>query len=147
MDPGNEYNDAAIQLALEKTGIWPLLDDQLDTWADGTRFSAGQRQLLSLSRALLWNRKIVILDEATANIDSHTDQLIQQLIRQEFAHSTVLTIAHRLNTVMDSDRILVMNQGHVVEFDTPQALLQQPGSLFKQMVDSMNYNKQALDSA
>ncbi|KAI9475097.1 P-loop containing nucleoside triphosphate hydrolase protein [Coemansia mojavensis] len=147
LDPGNEYNDAAIQLALEKTGIWPLLDDQLDTWVDGTRFSAGQRQLLSLSRALLWNRKIVILDEATANIDSHTDQLIQQLIRQEFAHSTVLTIAHRLNTVMDSDRILVMNQGHVVEFDTPQALLQQPGSLFKQMVDSMNYNKQELDSA
>ncbi|KAI9466467.1 P-loop containing nucleoside triphosphate hydrolase protein, partial [Coemansia mojavensis] len=133
LDPGNEYNDATIQLALEKTGIWPLLDDQLDTWVDGTSFSAGQRQLLSLSRALLWNRKIVILDEATANIDSHTDQLIQQLIRQEFAHSTVLTIAHRLNTVMDSDRILVMDQGQVAEFDTPQALLQQPDSHFSKL--------------
>ncbi|KAJ1724333.1 hypothetical protein LPJ53_001416 [Coemansia erecta] len=111
----------------------------LNKWVDygGSNFSIGQRQLVSLCRALLWRRKIVILDEATASMDAKTDSIMQYVIRREFAECTVLTIAHRLNTVMDSDRIIVMDKGQVVEFDTPQNLLSNSASHFAQLVNSM----------
>ncbi|ORX66924.1 P-loop containing nucleoside triphosphate hydrolase protein [Linderina pennispora] len=99
-----------------------------------------QRQLVSLCRALLWKRKILVLDEATANVDTKTDQIMQQVIREEFKDCTILTIAHRLRTVMDSDRILVMDQGRVAEFDTPANLLAQ-NSLLKSLVESMEVNQ------
>ncbi|KAJ2781719.1 hypothetical protein GGI15_003138 [Coemansia interrupta] len=110
----------------------------LNKWVDygGSNFSIGQRQLISLCRALLWRRKIVILDEATASMDAKTDGIMQDVIRREFEECTVLTIAHRLNTVMDSDRIIVMDQGQVVEFDTPQNLLLNSASHFSQLVRS-----------
>ncbi|KAJ1719421.1 ATP-binding cassette glutathione S-conjugate transporter ycf1 [Coemansia biformis] len=116
----------------------------LDKWirCDGTNLSAGQRQLVSLCRALLWRRRILILDEATANIDSKTDSIIQRILRTEFADTTVITIAHRLNTVMDSDRILVMDSGTVAEFDTPSNLLARDG-YFAQLVASMEFNEAA----
>ncbi|KAJ2307862.1 ABC transporter C member 13, partial [Coemansia sp. RSA 2706] len=95
---------------------------------------------------LLWKRKIVILDEATANIDTQTDQLMQSIIRKEFAECTVLTIAHRLKTVMDSDRIMVLDQGKVVEFDTPTLLLAANGQLSK-LVQSMEFNESTLKQA
>ncbi|KAJ2326635.1 ABC transporter C member 13, partial [Coemansia sp. RSA 2702] len=87
--------------------------------------------------------KIVILDEATANIDTQTDQLMQSIIRKEFAECTVLTIAHRLKTVMDSDRIMVLDQGKIVEFDTPDSLLAANGQ-FSKLVQSMEFNENTL---
>jgi ABC-type multidrug transport system fused ATPase/permease subunit len=93
----------------------------------------GQRQLLCLARALLKKNKILVLDEATANIDLETDALVQKCIRKDFAGCTILTIAHRLNTVIDYDKILVLDAGRVMEFDSPYNLLSKPHSEFAQL--------------
>lgn len=97
---------------------------------NGENLSVGQRQLICLARALLRKTKILILDEATAAIDLETDALIQQTIKKEFANCTILTIAHRLNTIIDSNRVLVLDKGKVVEFDSPQTLLADPRTRF-----------------
>lgn len=100
----------------------------------GKFFSAGQRQLLCLARALLTQAKVLCIDEATASVDQKTDKLLQQTIREKFQDKTVLTIAHRINTIMDCDRVLVMHAGKVVEFDTPTALCQTDTSIFHRLV-------------
>ncbi|KAH8928683.1 P-loop containing nucleoside triphosphate hydrolase protein [Atractiella rhizophila] len=101
--------------------------------AGGGNLSAGQKQLLSLARAMLRSCRIIILDEATASVDFETDSKIQEAIRTEFADAIVLTIAHRLQTVIDYDRLLVLANGKVVEFDTPENLLARPDGVFKAM--------------
>mmetsp|Transcript_8664 Transcript_8664/g.20499 ORF Transcript_8664/g.20499 Transcript_8664/m.20499 type:complete len:111 (-) Transcript_8664:47-379(-) len=88
-----------------------------------------------MARALIRKSKILILDEATSNVDGETDNLIQQTIRMAFKDCTVLTIAHRLNTIIDSDKILLLQGGKVAEFDSPQNLLADSGSMFAQMVE------------
>ncbi|KAJ2599217.1 hypothetical protein GGF39_002326 [Coemansia sp. RSA 1721] len=115
----------------------------LNKWVEyyGSNFSVGQRQLVSLCRALLLKRKIVILDEATANVDSKTDEIMQRIFRSKFNDCTVLTIAHRLGTIMDSDRILVINEGQAVEFDAPKVLLANKASYFSGLVESMKLNQ------
>jgi len=90
----------------------------------GSNLSSGQRQLLCMARALLRKAKVLVLDEATSNVDTASDALIQDTVRAAFADCTVLTIAHRLHSILDSDRILVLEDGRVKEFDTPENLLQ-----------------------
>lgn len=96
----------------------------------GENLSVGQRQLICLARALLRKSKVLVLDEATAAVDLETDDLIQRTIKTEFKDCTVLTIAHRLNTILDSDRVVVLDKGKIVEFDTPENLLSQRQSIF-----------------
>ena len=108
--------------------LYALLDES------GGNLSVGEKQLLVMARALLSQSKILILDEATANVDSDTDVHIRLLLQKEFTNSTVLTIAHRLHTVMGCDRILVMEQGRIAEYDTPQNLLDTKGSIFENLV-------------
>ena len=113
----------------------------------GGNLSSGQRQLLCLARALLRNNKILVIDEATANVDQKTDQLIQETLRKRFVDCTVLTIAHRINTIIDSDRIMVMDGGELVEFDSPKALLENSGSIFSMLVQETGYPTTLRDSA
>lgn len=101
----------------------------------GSNFSMGQRQLVCLARAILRNNKIIICDEATANVDPETDNLIQATIRTKFSNCTVLTIAHRLHTVIDNDKILVIDAGVAVEFGDPFELLQRKDGYLRQLVD------------
>ncbi|KAG9122467.1 hypothetical protein FRC07_001130 [Ceratobasidium sp. 392] len=99
----------------------------------GNNFSHGQRQLLSMARALLRKSNVIVMDESTASVDFETDAKIQATIREEFGQSTLITIAHRLRTVIDNDRILVLDAGQVVEFDTPANLLKREGGIFHEM--------------
>ncbi|XP_023246264.1 multidrug resistance-associated protein 4 isoform X2 [Copidosoma floridanum] len=136
VDPFHEYDDASLWSALREVGLdrtFESLDQPISR--AGADLSAGQRQLLCLVRAVVKNdkNKIVVLDEATANVDPTTDALIQKTIKDTFKDCTVLTIAHRLNTIMDSDRVLVMDAGEVVEFDHPAVLLRR-GGRFAEMV-------------
>jgi len=107
----------------------------------GCNLSVGQRQLLVIARALLSCCKIVVMDEATASIDAETDHRIQQVMRTEFRHATVLTIAHRINTIADSDFILGLSDGRVLEFDDPASLLTK-GGLYKDLVNSWEKERQ-----
>ncbi|CAH2267214.1 jg2942 [Pararge aegeria aegeria] len=135
LDPFNIYSDDDLWRALEQVDMKsavPSLDFKVTE--GGANFSVGQRQLMCLARAVLRSNKILIMDEATANVDPQTDKFIQQTIRHKFASCTVLTIAHRLNTIMDSDRVIVMNTGEVAEFDHPYILLSDPNSIFSSMV-------------
>lgn len=124
---------------MEQTKLKSVVEDLpagLDTKMSesGSNFSVGQRQLVCLARAVIPNNKILVLDEATANVDPHTDGLIQETIRTVFADCTVLTIAHRLHTIMDSDKVLVMDAGRNVEFDHPYRLLQNENGVFYSLV-------------
>jgi ATP-binding cassette subfamily C (CFTR/MRP) protein 4 len=139
LDPFNEHKDDQLWQALEEVQLKEVVTElpgQLDAPISegGSNFSVGQRQLICLARALLRNNKILVLDEATANVDHETDSLIQQTIREKFIKCTVLTIAHRLHTIIDSDRVLVLDAGRVIEFEEPYNLLRQPLGLFRKLV-------------
>ncbi|KAK7202906.1 P-loop containing nucleoside triphosphate hydrolase protein [Myxozyma melibiosi] len=135
IDPGRRFSDAELWNALELSHLKEHvrgMEGGLHAMVleAGSNLSVGQRQLMSLARALLTPSKILVLDEATAAVDVETDQIVQATIRKEFADRTILTIAHRLNTVIDSDRIVVLAQGKVVEFDTPERLLRDKNGMF-----------------
>ncbi|XP_062590611.1 multidrug resistance-associated protein 1-like isoform X1 [Saccostrea cucullata] len=138
LDPFNEYTDLQIWKALETAHLKSFVQSltgqlQYDCGEGGMNLSVGQRQLLCLARTLLKKTNILILDEATAAVDFQTDELIQQTIQREFRNCTVLSIAHRLNTIMDYDRIMVLDNGQVVEFDSPENLLAKKDSIFYSM--------------
>jgi ABC-type multidrug transport system fused ATPase/permease subunit len=111
--------------------------------AKGGNFSVGQRQLLCMARALLKRSPILMLDEATASVDFETDAMIQRLIRQEFKECTVITIAHRLATVIDADKIVVMEGGHLQEYGAPRELLRKDGGMLRSMVERLGTEQYA----
>jgi ATP-binding cassette subfamily C (CFTR/MRP) protein 5 len=107
---------------------------------NGDNFSAGERQLLCMARALLRSNKILILDEATASMDPETDRLVQETIQGVFRDCTVLTIAHRVQSVLSCDRVLVLKDGRAVEFDVPSVLLANKKSIFASMIPDLPSN-------
>uniref|UniRef100_A0A8D2LQ35 Cystic fibrosis transmembrane conductance regulator n=1 Tax=Varanus komodoensis TaxID=61221 RepID=A0A8D2LQ35_VARKO len=142
LDPFNEYNDEELWNSLEEVQLKEAIEelpDKLETQLaeSGSNFSVGQRQLVCLARAILKKNRILIIDEATANVDPRTDELIQKTIREKFLQCTVLTIAHRLNTIIDSDRIMVLDSGRLKEYAEPYILLQEKESLFYKMVQQL----------
>ncbi|KAG7091560.1 hypothetical protein E1B28_010587 [Marasmius oreades] len=144
LDPFGEHDDVTLNDVLRSSGLFALqkTNDQdkltLDSGisSGGTNLSVGQRQILALARAILRKSKLLILDEATSAIDYETDAIIQQSLRNELgSDTTVITVAHRLQTIMDADRIMVLDAGRIVEFDTPRELLNREGGVLKALVE------------
>lgn len=156
LDPFGDFRDDDIFTVLTRVGLFTntkaststdslssLGLSQLQSLHDivkegGSNFSVGQRQLLVIARALLSGASIVIMDEATAAVDADTDARIQKVMRSEFADATCITIAHRINTIMDSDFILVMDNGKAAEFDTPKKLIAK-GGMFRDLVQAASH--------
>ncbi|OBA22056.1 P-loop containing nucleoside triphosphate hydrolase protein [Metschnikowia bicuspidata var. bicuspidata NRRL YB-4993] len=144
LDPFEEYSDAKLWEVLVHAKLKETVEELgegLDSLVKegGSNFSAGQRQLMCLGRALLNPSRVLMLDEATAAVDVQTDKIIQSTIRTEFKEKTIVTIAHRLDTVMDCDRILSLDHGEVKEFDTPANLLKDPTGVFYNLCKQGNY--------
>ncbi|GAX75363.1 hypothetical protein CEUSTIGMA_g2807.t1 [Chlamydomonas eustigma] len=141
LDPFQQApSDTAIWESLERAGMDGFVKQlqgglNSSIQEGGANVSVGQRQLLCMARALLRKSKILVLDEATSNVDNATDALIQRTIRTAFEQCTVLTIAHRLHTIMDSDAILVLDAGQLMEYDAPKQLLKNPSSVFRKLVE------------
>ncbi|XP_061394487.1 multidrug resistance-associated protein 1 isoform X10 [Musca vetustissima] len=143
LDPFEVKSDEEIWKALELSHLKAFVKSlpsglNHEITEGGENLSVGQRQLVCLARALLRKTKVLILDEATAAVDLETDDLIQKTIRSEFADCTILTIAHRLNTIMDSDKVIVLDKGEIAEFDSPANLLNNPQSAFYSMAKDAN---------
>uniref|UniRef100_A0A8C9WQX2 ATP-binding cassette, sub-family C (CFTR/MRP), member 10 n=1 Tax=Scleropages formosus TaxID=113540 RepID=A0A8C9WQX2_SCLFO len=138
LDPCGIHSDAQLLDVLEQCHLMQAVNRMgglnAEVGEKGKSLSVGQRQLLCLARALLTQAKILCIDEATASVDQQTDKLLQQTIREKFKDRTVLTIAHRINTIMDSDKVLVMHAGKAVEFDTPEVLMQREDSIFYKLI-------------
>ncbi|KAF9933093.1 hypothetical protein FBU30_006594 [Linnemannia zychae] len=149
LDPFDEAKDADLWEALERAHLKEHIASlhgglSFKVSQNGDNFSVGQRSLICLARALLRKTKVLILDEATAAVDVETDDLIQRTIRKEFKNRTILTIAHRIKTVMDSDKILVLEKGRVKEFEPPQVLLQRTGSHFYKLAEQAGEIKESV---
>nr|XP_006820254.1 PREDICTED: ATP-binding cassette sub-family C member 9-like [Saccoglossus kowalevskii] len=141
LDPEEKYGDQDLWNALEIAQLKDCvleMDEQLDTIVTdgGDNISTGQRQLICLARAFLRKSRILIMDEATASVDFETDATLQAVIATAFSDKTVLTIAHRISTILDSDTVLVLSEGRVVEYGTPQKLLRKDGGMFASLVNN-----------
>ncbi|KAJ3270425.1 hypothetical protein HDV01_007835 [Terramyces sp. JEL0728] len=153
LDPESEFHDDKIWESLQFVGLKEYFQqqaDKLDTGVDekGESLSLGQRQLICLARSILAQPKILVMDEATAAVDGESDQLIQKVLKTFFLNTTVISIAHRLNTIAGFDRVLVLSDGIVVECDSPFKLLQDPNSLFSRMTnDSGSANAKMIRKA
>ena len=139
IDPYHEFDDSTIWKILEQVELKNAvleLPQHLDTeiLQGGSNFSVGQKQLMCLARAILRKNKIIVMDEATANVDSKTERSIHQTTEENFQDCTIITVAHRLSSILKSDRVLVMDDGKVVEFDRPDCLMQNSESLFSQLL-------------
>ncbi|CAH1104964.1 unnamed protein product [Psylliodes chrysocephalus] len=138
LDPFDEYSDDVLYKAIEDVELKDPANviNRLENRVmdRGSNYSVGQRQLICLARAILKQNRVLMLDEATANVDPQTDALIQKTIRRKFVDCSVITVAHRLNTIMDSDKVLVMDAGQVAEYDHPHLLLQNTDGVFYKMV-------------
>lgn len=135
IDPTGKYTDEEIWQSLETVnlkGVVSSLDAEIDPKVCG--FSLGEKQLISIARAVIRNNKIVVLDEATANMDKETEIAINSKIKEIFKNCTLLIIAHRMETILDCDKVIVMDQGEVVEFDSPLDLAQRQDSRFYEII-------------
>jgi ATP-binding cassette subfamily C (CFTR/MRP) protein 4 len=134
IDPTRRYTDDEIWKAIDTANLKPLVPSlDFEIIESGSNFSIGQRQLICLARALIQKNKIIVLDEATANMDPETDHLIHKTIRDNFEGCTVFTIAHKLHSILHSDKVMVMDKGEIVEYDAPEKLLEKKKGSFYRM--------------
>jgi ATP-binding cassette, subfamily C (CFTR/MRP), member 1 len=138
IDPFGGAQDKDIVEALQSVQLMTVAEEQggLDADVDELKLSGGQMQLFCLARAMLRPGTILVLDEATSSVDAKTDEMMQRLIRRKFASRTIIAVAHRLETIMDFDRVAVLDGGRLLEFDNPYALLEMPGSAFGKLYDA-----------
>jgi ATP-binding cassette subfamily C (CFTR/MRP) protein 1 len=136
-DPAGAATDAAIIDALTKVQLWDSIRVRggLDAQMKAQPLSQGQQQLFCLARAMLRDSRVLVLDEATSNVDQETDTLMQRIIRREFARHTIITVAHRLDTIADADVVAVLSEGRLVEFGKPEELLARQ-SRFRELHDA-----------
>jgi len=139
LDPFNQYSDERLWFALEHVKCKDFISEQglgleAPVQEFGSNYSAGQRQMLCLARAMLRDTKIVCLDEATASVDTETDDNMQKVIAEEFHSRTILTIAHRINTIIENHKVVCLEAGKLVAMDSPAAMLADPNSVFSQLV-------------
>ncbi|KAF5732819.1 Multidrug resistance protein ABC transporter family [Tripterygium wilfordii] len=151
LDPLMQYSDHEVWETLDKCQLGDLVrakEEKLDTTVieNGENWSVGQRQLFCLGRALLKKSSILVLDEATASVDSATDGVIQKIISREFKDQTVVTIAHRIHTIIGSDLVLVLHDGRVAEYDTPAKLLERKDSFFSILIKEYSKRSQGFNS-
>lgn len=134
IDPSLSISEEQIKEALTKVSLWPIIESRggLDQDMKSQPLSQGQQQLFCLARAMLRESRILILDEATSNVDMETDKRMQEIIRKHFRDHTVITVAHRVETILDSDVVAVLDKGGLAEFGSPKDLLRRP-SLFKDL--------------
>jgi ATP-binding cassette, subfamily C (CFTR/MRP), member 1 len=134
-DPSRTHPDSAIITALSKVHLWDAISARGGLGAEmkSQPLSQGQQQLFCLARAMLRTGRILLLDEATSSVDAETDLLMQRVIREEFANHTIVTVAHRLDTIVDSDIIIVLEGGQVAEFGKPSVLLETEGSKLREL--------------
>jgi ATP-binding cassette subfamily C (CFTR/MRP) protein 1 len=157
IDPLNKYTDEEIQEVMEQIGFWYICVKNIEEninkpdeekglnmliTGDGGNISIGERQLICITRAILRKSKIIVMDEATASIDVNTENIIQKAIKNILNDSTILTIAHRIKTVLNSDRILVLDNGEIKEFDTPKNLLENKNSMFYDFYNNISKSEQ-----
>lgn len=140
LDPEGKHSDKEIWDILERVNLKAAVEEnqeKLDYWVteNGSNFSGGEQQLICIARALLQDRKIVVLDEAMASMDLETDQLIHGILKKELTDRTVVTIAHRLDSILDYDRIIVIDEGQVVEDGIPESLLKKEDGRFRQLYE------------
>ena len=149
----NNHTEQEIENVMREIGFWYICERNLEEnknkpdnekglnmiiTENGGNISIGERQLICITRAILRKSKIIVMDEATASIDVNTENIIQKAINNLLNDSTILTIAHRIKTVLNSDRILVLDNGEVIEFDNPKTLLANKNSMFYEFYNNAN---------
>jgi ABC-type multidrug transport system fused ATPase/permease subunit len=140
IDPFNLNSDEQIWNAVKSSSLYEFVSDKEDKLeyiveGGGLNMSVGERSLLCLARAFLRRPKVILLDESTASLDEESDAIIQETVRDLFKDATIISIAHRLKTIIDNDVVMVMDQGQILEFDSPHNLLQDIHSEFSKLVD------------
>jgi ATP-binding cassette subfamily C (CFTR/MRP) protein 1 len=147
LDPYESSDDSQLIAALKKVQLWDVIvsNGGLDADLDVDDLSHGQRQLFCLARAILRKSKIVVLDEVTSSMDRKTDELMQRIIREQFKDCTIVAVAHRLDTILDFDRIAVLDSGRLAECDSPMNLLSRP-SAFKELYDTYSSSRKEEDN-
>lgn len=142
IDPLNEYSDEDIWKTLHKIHMDSVISS-IDTGLETMNFSTGQRQLICLARAIMKKSKIVVLDEATANMDPNTEKMIHKIILDNFVNCTLLIIAHRLESILDCNKVMVLEKGEIIEFAPPFVLLEDKSSMFATMIKNAGIDIEA----